>query len=143
MTRYYDPFQVLNRFFAELDHTMRQVEDEWDVALPTISVPSLTYHSDRRVYSDGNIEKHYVNGVLHRDDGPAVIEYKDGKISKETYFLDGEKVTKEAVEEYKQKVEDEKVHTIYLGNKKYKVNGKKLRELEKLFGLEEEPKKLT
>ena len=71
--------------------------------------------------------------MLHREDGPAIIEYDtSGKIVKESYFIEGEKTTKEVIEERRQKLEDEKVHNVYLGNKSYRVTGKELRELEKM-----------
>jgi hypothetical protein len=138
----YDPFVSFNRIFAEIDHAFRQAESDYHVILPTISIPSVTHYEDRRVYSDGQTEKHFKDGALHRDDGPAVITYDDkGKIATEAYYLEGEKVSKETLEEHKQKIEDERIHNVYLGNKAYRVNGKKLRELEKLFA--DEPKKIT
>lgn len=141
--RYNDPFDMFNRIFAELDHAFREAETTYHVLLPSINVPAISHYEDRRVFSDGNKERHFKDGVLHRDDGPALIEYDDkGKVVKEVYYLEGEKTTKEAVEEHRQKIEDEKIHNIYLGNKAYRVNGKKLRELEKLFA-EDDKKKLT
>jgi hypothetical protein len=94
------------------------------------------YQSSKRVYTQGNIEKHFKNGILHDDKGPAWIEYDDaGKVKKEVYYLEGEKVSKEVIDTYRQKIEDEKIHHISLGSKTYKVTGKKLKELEKSLGL--------
>lgn len=131
--RYIDPFDAINRIFAEVDHTFREAEDQWHVILPTINVPSVSRNENCRVYTDGQFEKHFKNGMLHREDGPAVIEYDTGgKIVKESYFIEGEKTTKEVIEERRQKLEDERIHNVYLGNKAYRVTGKELRELEKM-----------
>jgi hypothetical protein len=126
----YDPFETFNRLFAELDHSFRGWERDWNVSLPAITVPGVTY-DDTRVYSDGETEKHFKNGALSRLDGPALIKYgKDGKIVSEEYYIDGVKKTKEEVEACRIDIEESKVHTIYLGNKKYKLTGKKLKELQ-------------
>jgi len=126
----YDPFHVINRLFAEIDHGFREVEDEWHVQLPTISVPSFTQNDDVRVYSDGKTEKHFKNGALHRLDGPAVITFgKDGKPLTELYYIEGERTTKEAIQAAKAKLEDEKIYKVYLGNKAYTINGKQLKEV--------------
>ena len=86
MGRNYDPFDLVNRLFAEIDHGFRGLENEWHVQLPTISVPAVSQNDDVRVYSDGNIEKHLRNGALHRLDGPALINYDaTGKVTKEFY----------------------------------------------------------
>lgn len=78
------------------------------------------------------IERTTRNGVLHSTQGkPARITYKDGKVVKEEYFVDGVLSTKEEVEKAYQKDEDEKIHFISLGEKTFKVTGKKLRELQK------------
>lgn len=134
-----DPFEVFNRLFAELDHEFRGYEKDWGVVLPAITVPGVSYE-DSRVYSDGETEKHFKNGALHREDGPAIVKYgKDGKIVEETYFLEGVKKTKEEVEAYHKDKEDKKEHLVYLGNKRFKITGKKLRELQEKLGLEEAP----
>lgn len=138
MGRYYDPFSFINRLFAEIDHSFRGIEDEWHVSLPSISVPSYAV-DDTRIYSDGETEKHFKNGALHRTDGPAIIQYgKDGKIAKELYYIDGEKTTKENVEKLRQELEDKKIHTIYIGGKTQKITGKRLKELQKF--IDETPK---
>ena len=138
LTRYTTPIDAFNRMFAEFDHAFRGWESDWGVSLPVITVPSVS-SGDIRVYSDGKVEKHFKDGMLHREDGPAIIKYKDnGTIASEEYFLEGVKSTKEAVETSKRKKEDEQIHTVYLGHKKFKVTGKKLRELQEKLGLEED-----
>jgi hypothetical protein len=135
----YDPFDTFNRLFAELDHSFRGWEKDWGVSLPAITVPGVSYE-DTRVYSDGETEKHFKNGMLHRLDGPAVIKYaKDGKVTSEEYFLEGVKKTKEEVEVCRNDIENKKEHIVYLGNKRFKITGKKLKELQEKLGLEEAP----
>jgi hypothetical protein len=52
---------------------------------------------------------------------------------KEGYFLEGEKVTKEEIESRRLKLEDERIHNVYIGNQARRVTGKKLKELKKLL----------
>jgi hypothetical protein len=137
--RYRDPFEVFNRIFAEFDHSFREYEKDWGVTLPSISVPGIAYSSNTRIYSDGETEKHFLNGMLHCEDGPAVVKYnKKGEIESEEYFLEGVKKTKEEVETYRIDKEEKEEHLISLGNKRFKITGKKLKELQNKLGLEEE-----
>jgi hypothetical protein len=109
--RYYDPFYTFNRIFDELVELRTPVES--------------------------NVERYSKGGLLHREDGPSLIKYgKDGKVESEEYYLEGVKKTKEEVEAYRLDKEDKKQHVIYLGDKAYKVTGKKLKELTKSLGLE-------
>ncbi len=137
--RTYDPFELVNALFAEMDHGFRDVEKRWHVTLPTISVPGVSYNEDIRTFSDGKIQKTFKNGVLHSVGGePAIVEFNDkGEILKEHHFWEGERVTKEFVKSKVLEQEDNKEHIVRLGHKEYKVKGKQLKEIEKLLGLEE------
>ena len=95
------------------------------------------YYTDVRTVSDGKTRKTFKDGILHSVDGkPAIIEYNEkGQILKEVYFWEGEKTTKESVIAKIQDIEDKKEHLVNLGGKQYKITGKKLKEIEKTFGL--------
>lgn len=96
------------------------------------------FESSEEIYDRGDTRRYFKDGILHREDGPAVIKYgKDGKAIEEQYFLEGVKKTKEEVQAYHNDKEDKKVHIVYLGEKAFKVTGKKLRELQEKLGLEE------
>ena len=91
--------------------------------------------SDRRNYlkKDG-VEKHFHEGALHREDGPAVV-YLD-KSKQDEWWLEGEKVTEEKVKEYALQKEEKREHVVYLrGGKPYRVTGKQLKEIESLLGI--------
>jgi hypothetical protein len=112
--RYYRPF-LFSNFFDEFFYELNQIPD--------------------------NQERYLKDGALHREDGPALIKYgKDGKVEKEEYYLEGVKKTKEEVEAYRLDKEENKEHLVYLGDKRYRVTGKKLKELTTKLGLEEVPK---
>lgn len=121
---YNSPFDVLDSLFVEFDSITKSSD--------------VNYYEDVRTYSDGKTKKTFRNGILHSVGGkPAIIEYNDkGQIQKETYFWEGEKVSKDFVDTKLQEIEDNKEHIISLGGKQYKVKGKKLKELEKTLGLE-------
>jgi hypothetical protein len=87
-------------------------------------VPS-SYQSNVRIIDDGTKVEYLKNGRLHNENGPAVVYYKD---SKEEYFLEGRQVSKERIDEYKTKKEDEKIHFISIDDQDYKITGKQLRE---------------
>jgi hypothetical protein len=78
---------------------------------------------------DYNKTVYYKDGMIHNENGPAVV-YKDGK---EEYWLEGSKVTKEDVESYRQKLEDEKQHYISLDDTSYTISGKQYRELKNIL----------
>jgi hypothetical protein len=125
-----DIFPSFNRIFAALDAELRNVEKDLGVknTLPSISVPTVRqYYDDRRTYNDGEKTEYFKNGKLHREDGPAVI-WNDGKKQSE-YWLEGRQVDKKEVENYQQKLADEKIHRIFVGEKEYKVKGKYLSEI--------------
>jgi hypothetical protein len=70
--------------------------------------------------------------MIHREDGPA-ITYVDGKQFGE-YWLNGQKVTEADVTALRANQEEEKEHSIYIGEREYKVKGKKkLEEIKKLL----------
>lgn len=100
---------------------------------------SAADYQDVYRYRTDKTQKTFKNGVLHSVNGePALVEYdKDGKIVKESWFWEGEKVSKETVKERLQEQEDNKVHLVDLGGKTYKVKGKQLRKIEELLGLEQ------
>jgi hypothetical protein len=124
-----------NRMFANFDVYFRDIEKEYGRGLfPTISIPSLqnTINETAVVHSDGKKTIYYKNGMVHREDGPA-ITYNDGKQFEE-YWLNGQKVTKEEVSSLREKQEEEKEYSVYIGDREYKVKGKKkLAELENLL----------
>lgn len=44
-------------------------------------------------------EKYYVNNMPHREDGPTIIWYRlSGEVEHKVYFLNGKKATKEEVD---------------------------------------------
>lgn len=133
-----DFFDIFDRLWGTMDAQFRELEREWGVPnrLPVITLPAVkTKYIDQRTYHDGEKTINYLNGMIHRDDGPAV-KYDDGR---EEYWLKGMKVSKEEFESHKQQLEDEKVHYIYLDGREYKVTGKKLKEL----NLKEQLKQLS
>ena len=47
-------------------------------------------------------ERHYLNGKLHREDGPAIIYYdEDGKPFGEAWYLDGKPLAIHQIEQIK------------------------------------------
>ena len=46
-------------------------------------------------YRDGSVEleMYWLDGERHRDDGPAVINYYQGRVLTKRYYLNGEQVT--------------------------------------------------
>lgn len=79
-----------------------------------------------------NVEKYVKDGMLHREDGPAVIR-KDGDKKIEEYWLFGEKLTKREWELKVEQINDEKLHTIYVDDHPYTVKGKRYRDILKLL----------
>lgn len=63
-------------------------------------------------YQDGSIWRKvwYLNDKHHREDGPAYIKhFEDGTIDFEAWFLNGEQLTPEEVEDLKIKLEIEEI----------------------------------
>ena len=57
--------------------------------------PKITYHDNDNDNGNGNVssESYYINGKLHREDGPALIfyYYEKGNILSEYYYLNGKR----------------------------------------------------
>ena len=52
----------------------------------------------RYYYKNGQVKSEYyrLNGLLHREDGPAVIRYdKNGQIESQSYWINGEEIMDE------------------------------------------------
>lgn len=104
-----DFFDSFNNLFANMDNVFRDYEKRVGVPslLPLVTVPTFKNKVDRRITSvtkDG-VTRNFLDGMLHCETGPAVI-YEDDR--QDEYWLEGVKVTKEQVEEHKQKLEDDK-----------------------------------
>jgi len=72
-------------------------------------------------YKDGSVsfEYYYIDGEPHRVDGPAYIHYyKDGSVSFEHYYLDGKEYTKE---EWEAKTTTCSGKVVEIDGKKYKL----------------------
>ena len=124
-----DAFDIFDRMFGTLDAAFRDIERDFRCPnrLPVITLPAIrTSRVDRRTYHDGEKTISYQNGLVHNDTGPAII-YDDDR--EDEYYLNGIKSTKEEVESLKQKLEDEREHSVWVDGKEYKVSGKRLREL--------------
>ena len=137
-----DIFDEFNNIFANFDVLFRDFEKSHNRRglLPSVSIPSvkLTY-DDTRVYGDNDKTVHYKNGMLHREDGPAVVYNKEGK--EDEYWLEGKRVSKEDVDKFQEKIEENKTHYLYVDNKEYKILGKKkLEEVKKLLMADDVPK---
>lgn len=102
-------------------------------------IEASTLCEDIRRYNDGKIQKTYKNGILHSVNGkPALVEYDTkGNKTKEVYFWEGERTTKDFVQNKIQELEDNKEHVVRLGNKEYRVKGKQLKKIEEQLGLVE------
>ena len=51
--------------------------------------------SEYAIVEDRSWEEWEIDGVLHREDGPAYIRYENGVIVREEWYLDGELLAKE------------------------------------------------
>lgn len=94
------------------------------------SEPEYFYDSEmkyKKIYEDSICKRYFENGILHREDGPAVI-YKDNKKPSE-YWLNGIKSSKEQVEKLLNEKEDSKKYTLTLIDESFEVTGKEIREL--------------
>ena len=61
--------------------------------------PIIYHHENGKIAS----ESYYLNGNLHREDGPAYIHYhKNGNISSENYFLNDVLYAKNSSETFQQ-----------------------------------------
>ncbi len=136
-----DLVKSVNNVFANLDNVFRDIEKSHGSRglFPIISIPSILHALNENVSfdQDGMKTTYYKNGKVHREDGPAVEYHSDIKLPEGTvneYWLEGKQVTKKDVEDLVVKKEEEKIYTIYVGEKEYKIKGKKkLEEFEKLL----------
>jgi mannosyltransferase OCH1-like enzyme len=123
-------FDIFDRMFGTMDAAFRQMEREFHCPnrLPVITIPAVkTYSVDQRAYDDGEKIQKFTNGILHCETGPAVVYHDEKK--EDEYWLEGRLVTKEEVEKRKEEIEDNRMHSIWIDNKEFKVTGKRLREL--------------
>jgi hypothetical protein len=83
-------------------------------------VYTKSYSTDYRVikYDDRTI--HYHNGIVHREDGPA-IEYVDKKKEPE-YYLDGVRIDKKSFEDKLEEKARSKKYTIYVDDQPIEVD---------------------
>lgn len=125
-----DMFDIFDRMFGVMDASFRQIERDFHCPnrLPVITIPAIkTYSVDQRAYDDGEKIQKFTNGILHCETGPAVTYHNKEK--EPEYWLDGRRVTKEEVDKRKEEIEDNRMHSIWIDNKEFKVSGKRLREL--------------
>jgi hypothetical protein len=123
-----DLFDTINKVFATVDVEFRDAERRFGLrnALPSVSVPSIktySYYEDIRSYDDGEKVETYKNGKLH-----GVVKYHDKKKPDE-YWIDGREVSKEKWDAHIQKIEDERVHEVYVDGVPYTLTGKQLKGL--------------
>jgi riboflavin biosynthesis pyrimidine reductase len=113
------------RYFNSLDGLFDSMYRELNESFKNLS--------DVRIVREKNRTFHYKNGLVHREDGPAVItRNSDGSVT-ESYYLNGICVQKEDLDKLKQKLEDEQIHEIWVDGRRYEVTGKKLKEVMKVI----------
>ena len=95
----------------------RLFDEEFDTLFQELQSSKTKNKDQKTIY--------YKNGMVHNENGPAIV-HKDGK---EEYWLEGRKVTKEDVTTYRQNLEDNTKHCVYVADKPYIINGKQLRQL--------------
>ena len=95
-------------------------------------VPSYSSYSRATYTDDGEKITYYLDGRVHKEDGPAVEWYRGKHKGKVEYWLEGKEVTKEAVDKLR---EEEEVAVVVEG-KEYKVTRKRLKELRLVEQLE-------
>lgn len=120
-----DMFDIFDRMFGVMDASFRQIERDFHCPnrLPVITIPAIkTFSVDQRAYDDGEKIQKFTNGILHCETGPAVVYHDDKK--EDEYWLDGRRVDKEDVESLKQKLEDEREHSVWIDGKEYKIKHK-------------------
>jgi hypothetical protein len=89
------------------------------------------YGASTRIIEYSNCKKYYTNGILHREDGPAVV-YHDSKKPSE-YWLNGTKVSKEIVEKAVEEKENNKKYILSFVDEKFEVTGKELKEIKQFI----------
>jgi hypothetical protein len=131
----------INNVFANFEIIFRDLEKchKTRGLFPTISLPSILHEMDENIEIDSDHEKtiYYKNGKVHREDGPAIQYHKNGQMPDGTldeYWLEGKHVTKKDIVDLLAKQEEEREYVIYIGEREYKIKGKKkLQEIEKLL----------
>jgi hypothetical protein len=123
-----DLFDIFNKVFANFDVEFRDIERRFGLknALPYVTTPSVktySYYNDIRTYDDGEKIETYKNGKLH-----GVVKYHNSKLSDE-YWIEGRQVDKEKWDSYLQKIEDDKIHEVYIDDVPHKLTGKQVRSL--------------
>jgi hypothetical protein len=107
---------LFDEVFGE-EFVRRFYGEEWD--FPRVT----TQDRNKSSFSNGNIREYYVNGILHREDGPAVV-YLD-KSKPDEYWLKGRVSSKEEVQALIDKKEETTPHYVNVDGKVYNVVGKK------------------
>jgi hypothetical protein len=108
----------------------------FDIIEAMIEGNSINYtptFNDERVSKDNEKITYYKNGMVHREDGPAVVYKKDDTLSE--YWLFGKRVSKSDFLLEKEKIDDSKIHIIYIDHEKYKITGKQLKKLKETLDI--------
>lgn len=112
------------RTLALFDHFLNEFDHVFDAPRYI-----TRYVENTQAYDDGEKIETYVNGRLHNEKGPAV-KYKDStKQNNNEYWLNGRRSSKDEVDKYREKLEDEAIKYITVEGKEYKVTGKQLKEV--------------
>lgn len=130
-----DIFDDLNHVMANMDVFFRDAEEKLGMGnlLPHVTTPACkTYYTDQRAVDDGEKITYYRNGRVSRIDGPAV-EYHDKEKGQDEWWLEGKLVTKELVEEEKEKIEAKRIHYLSIDGKTYNVTGDKIKIIKELL----------
>lgn len=125
---------TLNRLLNDVNEIINQELRRFDHYPPMYITPQQQVRK-------GNVERKFKDGMLHCEDGPAVIKYKENtlQVEEEQYFLNGEKVTKEAIENLKATKEDREIFDLYVYSRdaekadRISVTGKQWKEIKKLL----------
>lgn len=105
------------------------VDDFFSLARVPLSYSSYS----RATYTDdGEKITYYLNGRVHKEDGPAVEWYGGKSKGKVEYWLEGREVTKEEVD----KLREEEEVAVWVEGKEYLVTRKRLKELRLVEQLE-------
>ena len=125
-----DMFDIFDRMFGVMDSNFREIERDFHCPnrLPVITIPAVkTSAVDQRAYHDGEKIQKFTNGILHCDSEAAVI-YDDDR--DDEFWLNGRQVDKAAIEKHYNELLDNKIHSVWIDGKEFKVTGKKLRQLD-------------
>jgi hypothetical protein len=84
-------------------------------------------------YTDDGVKKtYYTNGIVSREDGPAVI-YRDGKVE---YWLNGKQVNKEEVDKLSEEKLNSRKVLVTVDNREFILTAKQVKDLNLISLLE-------